>query len=283
MKKEEDKLDRCDANKDNVNLDATNNLDISFIDIKNEKKKKKQAQRVSRNYDLNNMVDKSWKFFAIFLLIVLIAGSVFLVYMFFTTKDSEEKEEKVKIVKEIKNDDNYLFVGDSITYLYDLEKYYKDMPVVNSGVNGIKTQYVLEHLAELVYKYNPSKVFLLIGTNDFLDDSNNIVSNISNIIDGIKKNRPYCEIYLESIYPVNSMDKYKKVVTDKRDNKTISECNIKLKELAMNKKITFIDVYSVLVDEEGNLKEEYTSDGLHMSDKGNEMVTNTLIKFIENK
>ena len=32
--------------------------------------------------------------------------------------------------------DNYLFLGDSITDFYDLDKYYKDLPVVNSGISG---------------------------------------------------------------------------------------------------------------------------------------------------
>ena len=38
---------------------------------------------------------------------------------------------------------NYVFLGDSITAGYDLDKFYKDYPVVNSGVGGYTTKDML--------------------------------------------------------------------------------------------------------------------------------------------
>ena len=56
-----------------------------------------------------------------------------------------------------------------------------------------------------VYKYNPSKVFLLIGTNQIPmgDSDDKIIDGIKHIIDDIRENRPYAKIYIESIYPIN--------------------------------------------------------------------------------
>ena len=39
-------------------------------------------------------------------------------------------------------------------------------------------------------------------------------------------------------------------------------------------------MYDLLKDEEGNLKEEYTKDGLHLSDKGYEVVTKEIKQII---
>ena len=65
---------------------------------------------------------------------------------------------------------NYLFLGDSITDFYDLDKYYEGLPVVNSGISGNTTEDILNDMKNRVYNYNPSKVFLLIGTNDLIHD-----------------------------------------------------------------------------------------------------------------
>ena len=40
--------------------------------------------------------------------------------------------------------ENYLFFGDSITHQYDLEKYFKSFPVVNSGGEGNWATDILE-------------------------------------------------------------------------------------------------------------------------------------------
>ena len=45
--------------------------------------------------------------------------------------------------------------------------------------------------------------------------------------------------------------------------------------------ITYIDIYNELRDEDGNLKLEYTKEGLHMSDDGYKIITKKLKKYVE--
>ena len=47
----------------------------------------------------------------------------------------------------------------SITKYYDLDKYFTDMPVVNSGVAGETTDDILSNMKNKVYYYNQSKIF----------------------------------------------------------------------------------------------------------------------------
>ena len=137
-----------------------------------------------------------------------------------------------------------------------------------------------------VYDYNPSKVFLLIGINDLRNgkDVSEIVSNTKEIIELIKENRPYSEIYLESIYPINKTDddKISDSVRDiEFDNEKIIEVNDLLKDLAKDDKITYVDLYNKLIDDDGNLNISYTKDGLHISSEGYECITKELMKYIK--
>lgn len=182
--------------------------------------------------------------------------------------------------------ENIVFVGDSITYQYDLKNYYDDKyHLVNSGIDGNTTNDVLNNMENRIYRYNPTKVILLIGTNDVpYKSEEEIVNNIKTIIDNIEKNRPNCEIYLESIYPVNDTDaeKISHDMVRKRKNEKITNINKKLKSLAKNeKKVTYINMYDYLLDENGNLKIEYTKEGLHLNNEGYKVVTKVLNENIK--
>ena len=137
-----------------------------------------------------------------------------------------------------------------------------------------------------VYDYNPSKVVLLIGINDLCGDvsGEEVVKNIGEIVKLIKENRPYAKIYLESIYPINKTvdDKINGYVRDfSISNDDIVDINKKLESLAKDENITYIDMFNELVDSDGNLKLEYTEEGLHMSDDGYDKITEVLIKYIK--
>lgn len=251
-----------------------NNLDTTFVDKK-------------FNID-TNFVEKENKhtflkiIFGMFV-VGLLCFSCFSIFVFI----NYEPEVKTKIVKEkeVVVDENIVFLGDSITDFYDLDKYFSDMPVVNSGVDGNKTYDILDNMKERVYDYNPSKVFILIGTNDITHGKSvdEVVDNIKKIIEQIKENRPYSEIYLESIYPVNDTDdsKIDHNMVNGRKNDVIKEINSKLKDYSINNNVTYIDVYKELSDDDGNLKLDYTKEGLHLSDKGYEVVTKKLKEYLK--
>lgn len=191
---------------------------------------------------------------------------------------------ETKIVKE-KLDNNYVFVGDSITWMYDLNKYYNKIPVVNSGVDGDISENVLKNIKTRIYDYNPSKVFILIGTNDIIYNysDEDITKNIEKIIEGIKKNRPNCKVYIESIYPINNTDndKINHNMVKNRTNSRINNINTELKYICEQTNSTFINIHDLLQDEEGNLNLKYTIEGLHINSEGYKVITNELMKYIK--
>lgn len=207
--------------------------------------------------------------------IVSVILIIFLCFMYTQYANKECTEEKVINI----TNPNYVFLGDSITDFYDLKKYYgEDLPIVNSGINGNIVEHILDNLDDRVYKYNPSKVILLIGINNYLtknDEIDTVVNGIGQIVKQIKEKLPNCEIYVESIYPMND-DHSKAVSTEK-----IEDTNIKIKKLCKKYNAKYIDVFSKLIDEETNkLNKKYSDDGLHMNDEGYKVITEIVKKSI---
>lgn len=198
----------------------------------------------------------------------------------------EEKEKKQKEINKQKlKVENIILFGDSITDYYDLEKYYGDYPIINRGTAGYQTKDLLNEIDDRIIPYNPTKVFILVGTNDiaFTDLSDKeIADNIIEIAKKIKNKRSKTEIYIESIYPISKEDN--DVVQDwmvgERDNTRIKSINSKLKKLCKQEEFNYIDFYNLLVNEDDNLDVKYTKDGLHMNDKGYILITKEIKKYI---
>lgn len=265
-------------------LDSFDNLDISFVENK-RKYVKKNMPSVYQNICDEKKNNKILNFCLMVSILISVLLFGFIVYHF-TSFNHKKVEVDVKTIKNIVIDDNYLFLGDSITDFYDLEKFYPDMPVVNSGISGNTTQDILDDMENRVYRYNPSKVFIVIGINDLSrrKSVDEIVDNIKEIVNKIQENRPYCKIYLESVYPVNTTENDKinmSTVTENRKNEDIKKINEELKKFSKEEKITYIDMFNLLKDEDDNLKLEYTTEGLHISEKGYEVITKEIMKYLK--
>ena len=126
----------------------------------------------------------------------------------------------------------------------------------------------------------------MIGTNDINQgrSEDEIVDNIKEIIDDIKEENSECTIYLESLYTINNIKEDKinmEMVGRKRNNDLIKRINSNLKKLADEEKITYINMYDSLLDEDENLKLEYTKEGLHITEEGYDVITDKLKKYIK--
>ncbi len=185
-------------------------------------------------------------------------------------------------VENIIKNENIVFVGDSIFDWYPIDKIFSDFPIVNSGIAGNKTTDILNDMENRIYRYNPTKVFIQIGTNDIeWDDSDElneeVYQNIVKIAEGVKTNRSKSKIYIISIYPVNN----DLPGAHDRHNSEIMIINGKLKEYcASTEDIIYIDAYSQLVGEDGMLDTDYTEDGLHPNGLGYAKLTEILMKYI---
>ena len=180
-----------------------------------------------------------------------------------------------------------LFLGDSLTYNYKINEFFEGYKTFNSGISGNKTTDILNDLENRVYKYNSTKVFLLIGINDLKNGISNdeVLNNIEIIIKKIKENSKDTIIYVESLYPISDEKDKKNIkkIVPKTDNNEIKETNKKLNELCKKYNIKYINVYDKLLNDKGSLKKDYTTDGLHLNDLGYFKVTKVLEKYVSEK
>lgn len=186
-----------------------------------------------------------------------------------------------KIERYTYNKESIVFLGDSITSRYDLNKYFPNYNVYNSGIAGNMTKDILENMENRVFAYNPTKVFILIGTNDLVYsglDNDGIKNNIEEIINKIYEKNSNIKIYMESIYPVNNS--INKEIVETRTNENIKDLNNKIEKIC-NNKCTYINMYDNLTDKNGNMKRIYTVDGLHLNKIGYKVITNKLIKYLD--
>jgi len=175
-----------------------------------------------------------------------------------------------------------IFAGDSITDRYNLDKFfnYDDKLIINSGIGGYTTVSMLNRFHNLIEQHQADKMFLMIGTNDigkgFKEEDT--INNIIKIIEQTQQTSPNTKIYVESIYPVNPS---KRPNDKRRNNETIKRLNKQIEEYCKNNNLTYINVYDILVDSEGNLNPSYTEDGLHLNDYAYSYVTRLLKPYVE--
>ncbi len=192
------------------------------------------------------------------------------------------KVEKQKTYDEIRKEDNIVFLGDSIMDWYPISEIYGTLPIVKSGIAGYETDDILSRLDDMVYKYNPTKVFLLIGTNDLKTDEDKTketANNIIEIMNNIKAKRPMTKLYFQSIYPVNR----NLSGAEERYNDEIKDVNRIVKEYCDKNNVTYINMFDELTDDKGNFKESLTRDGLHPNDLGYARISQVLLRYIYEK
>lgn len=175
-----------------------------------------------------------------------------------------------------------VFVGDSITQSYPVHEFFPNLPVYNRGIGGDTTVGLSKRLQESVFDLHPAVVVLLIGTNDFAlltTTPLEIVDRIQAMITTIRDTLPETKIVLQSIYPVNPgpHPQISTLAVGKRRNEDIKACNQLLVQLPH---VHYVDMFQHLVDTEGHLQLGYTTEGLHISSEGYQVITSHLLPII---
>jgi lysophospholipase L1-like esterase len=178
----------------------------------------------------------------------------------------------------------YLFLGDSIFWLYNTSEYFKGCDTVNPAVSGITAREILADLPSYIDPYdNVTDVIILIGTNDlfFHSSADETFMYIKGIIDVLTEKG--LTVHVLSVLPTNDTnhEKVNKWMVSFRSNVNIKMINAQIKEYSKVEDFNFIDVYNDLLDENGNLNLNYSTDGLHLNEIGNYHMTRAILKYID--
>ena len=251
---------------------------------KNKNRNNQKSMKKNKKNNMETYIRKAtFLHCVIFIFLSLLLIIVLVSYNIYNTSKNIEKmnlnilnleQESVTLEK---ISPHYVFLGDSITEQYELSKYFKGYSVVNSGISGDMTDDILKNMEKRVYQYNPSTVFLMIGTNENRT-ADYVFSNIQKIVQEIQINLPNAKIIIESIIP--SQENW----GDNDKNETRRKINNLLYNEYKDSDIIYIDLYSKLSEEKDQkLSDNYTMDGLHLNDLGYEIVTKELKKYMNVK
>lgn len=182
-----------------------------------------------------------------------------------------------------------LFAGSSLMEMFPIEEFIKEQnlpyTIYNRGVGGYKTEDLLQAMDICIYELSPRRIFINIGTNDLSDSSipiSQMISNYDRILSEIEDRLPDVELYLMAYYPVNydAATEEMKPCLQIRNNEKIDLANTEVKKLATKHHAKYIDVNRALKDSDGNLKAEYTIEGMHINKDGYRAILEDVLTYV---
>ena len=199
-------------------------------------------------------------------------------------KEQEKIQTKYRELNQISViEPDIIFIGDSIVEYYPLQELLgTTKTIVNRGIRGYQTGLLLDNLDAHLYGDAVDQIVLLIGTNDIGKEVEleQTLHNLEAVIQSIARDFPLTQIKLLSILPVNEGTEYQQTVYI-RTNEKIKAWNQAYQELASAyMQVEFVPVFENLLDQKGQLKSDFTTDGLHLSVLGYQALSSTLKKYI---
>lgn len=177
-----------------------------------------------------------------------------------------------------------VFLGDSLTDFYPINDFLRAENLINRGIANDETCDVKKRLSGILL-LNPKVCFLQIGINDVIHACRPVNAQVvaDRITELVSTIQPFCEVKLISLYPVNPRKKlHSRLVLMFARNKKIVEINNILKQFCVEHNVDFIDLYSVLTDENGLLDKRLTNEGLHLNMQGYATISPIIQQYLDN-
>jgi len=181
-------------------------------------------------------------------------------------------------------EDRVVFMGDSITDIWKLDKYFPGKPYVNRGIGGQTTPQMLIRFRPDVIDLQPKVVVILAGTNDIAGNTGpmtlgEIEANLKTMVELSRVHGIH--VVLSSVLPVNDYTERSKMFFPLRSPAQILELNRWIKDYAAQNGCIYLDYFSPMVDDKGLLKRDLADDGLHPNDSGYAIMAPLAQKAIE--
>ncbi|MCC6857886.1 MAG: hypothetical protein IT158_04960 [Bryobacterales bacterium] len=177
-----------------------------------------------------------------------------------------------------------VFLGDSITDGWRLNEYFGDRDFVNRGISGQITGEMLGRMKADVIDLKPAAVLILAGTNDIARDIpirviQNNLTMMGDLADAYK-----IKVLMASILPVSDYHKAKNPrfeMSKARPPAVIANLNYWIKDFCAQRKYTYVDYHSKMVDKAGFMQAELADDGLHPNSMGDRIMAPIALEAIE--
>ena len=167
---------------------------------------------------------------------------------------------------------NALFIGDSRTEgleLYGLipeATFYTSKGLTVSALLSkpiVKIEEKQYTVPDALKKQTFGEIYIMLGINELGWAYDSIfVDTYGKVISEIQRTQPKAKIYLQSLLPVSKEKSDKDTIFN---NQKIRKYNTLIEQLAKDKKVGFVDTYQSVVDAQGFLPAQASTDGIHLT------------------
>ena len=207
----------------------------------------------------------------------------------------EERGRQERIIKEKKHAQlnkyalrgQIVFAGSSLMEQFPIEEMAQALPgkpvVYNRGIGGDTLDGFRARLNSAVIDLAPRKLFINIGTNDISApdyEREAMLTKYRELLCDIHAQLPECRIIVMSYYPVNRTSRFNTEWFRARTNAEIDAVNARLKLMAEDMGLIYIDVTDCLRDENGDLIADISVDGMHMLPDGYKRVFDVIRQIV---
>lgn len=164
-----------------------------------------------------------------------------------------------------------ILAGDSLSLWFPSELLPEDRSWLNQAISGETSEGLLKRL-DLFDRTQPKEIFVMIGINDLIRGVSDeaILENQRQIMNYLRRVHPKAQIFVQSILPhggeESTWEGREQLLAIANDR--IYHLNQQLQTIATKQGIKYIDLYSLFSNQQGNLRREFTTDGLHLSPQG---------------
>ncbi|GMN08772.1 SGNH/GDSL hydrolase family protein [Croceitalea sp. MTPC9] len=172
-----------------------------------------------------------------------------------------------------------VFMGNSITEGWT-KSFFENPSYINRGIGGQTTPQMLLRFRQDVIDLKPKVVLILAGTNDIAGNTGpmtleEIRDNILSMVELAEANKIYpvvCSVLPAYDYPWRP---------GLAPNIKIPKLNAMLKNIAEQKEVPYLDYFAAMADDRNGLPSALTTDEVHLTEKGYEVLGEMAKKAIE--
>lgn len=164
-----------------------------------------------------------------------------------------------------------ILAGDSLSLWFPSELLPEERTWLNQGISGETSTGLLKRL-NLFNQTQPETIFVMIGINDLIRGvgDTKILDNYRQLVKTLRASHSKSQIVIQSILPHGSEEatwegKQKLLAIP---NNRIRELNQQLQNIATKEGIKYLNLYPLFANNQGNLRSDFSTDGLHLSSQG---------------
>lgn len=151
-------------------------------------------------------------------------------------------------------------LGDSLGMWLPPELLPRDRLWLNQSISGDTTAGILQRLGAFA-NTRPSTIHLMAGTNDLKHGvpQEQIVKNLQQTVTLLQQQHPQAQIVIYSVLPTRRAE---------IANERVRSLNARIATLTQRVNVEYRNIHPWFQDESGHLRQELTTDGLHLNPQG---------------